>query len=46
MPYPNPANLESMRKDSNINLLEELGLNVGYLAFNVGKEPLSNVKVR
>ncbi|AUG98899.1 ABC transporter substrate-binding protein [Prodigiosinella confusarubida] len=46
MPYPNPADLASMRKDKDITLLEKPGLNVGYLAFNVEKKPLDNVKVR
>ena len=46
MPYPNPADLEQMRNDSDVNLMEQEGLNVGYLAFNVEKEPFGNVKVR
>ncbi|MDX6872910.1 ABC transporter substrate-binding protein, partial [Klebsiella pneumoniae] len=32
--------------DKNINLLEQPGLNVGYLSFNTEKKPLDNVKVR
>ncbi|HEX6013192.1 MAG TPA: ABC transporter substrate-binding protein [Geminicoccaceae bacterium] len=43
---PNPADLEAMRQDPNIRLIEEGGLNVGYLAFNTGKEPYTNKKVR
>lgn len=46
MPYPNPADLELMKKDANINLMEEAGLNVGYLHFNVQKAPFDNQKVR
>ncbi len=46
MPYPNPADLEAMRRDPNINLLEQEGLNVGYLAFNTEKAPYDNRKVR
>ncbi len=46
MPYPNPADLAAMRKDSGINLMEKEGLNVGYLAFNTQKKPFGNVKVR
>ena len=46
MPYPNPADLEAMRKDPAINLLEQEGLNVGYLAFNTEKEPFNNKLVR
>lgn len=46
MPYPNPADIDQMRKDPNINLLEQEGLNVGYLAYNTMKAPFDNVKVR
>lgn len=46
MPYPNPADLEAMRRDDQINLLEKEGLNVGYLAFNVEKEPFDDKKIR
>ena len=46
MPYPNPADLASMKQDKNIELLQKPGLNVGYLSFNVEKKPLDNVKVR
>ncbi|EXI62363.1 peptide transporter [Mannheimia granulomatis] len=45
-PYPNPADLETLKKDENINLMSQPGLNVGYLSFNVQKAPLDNVKVR
>jgi dipeptide transport system substrate-binding protein len=46
MPYPNPADLASMRKDKKINLMQLEGLNVGYLAFNTRMPPFDNVKVR
>lgn len=46
MPYPNPADLEQMKKDKDVVLMEQEGLNVGYLAFNNEKKPLDNVKVR
>ncbi len=46
MPYPNPADLEAMRSDPEINLLQQEGLNVGYLGFNVEKAPFDNKKVR
>ncbi|MBD8109046.1 dipeptide ABC transporter periplasmic-binding protein DppA [Erwinia persicina] len=46
MPYPNPADIARMKQDKNINLLEQPGLNVGYLSFNVEKKPLDNLKVR
>ncbi|WP_427979760.1 ABC transporter substrate-binding protein [Agarivorans sp.] len=46
MPYPNPADVEQMRNDPEINLMSQEGLNVGYLAFNAQKAPFDNVKVR
>src|SRR6478672_2868717 len=46
MPYPNPADLDTMRKDPNVTILQQPGLNVGYLAYNVTKKPFDDVKVR
>lgn len=46
MPYPNPADLEAMRKDPNINLLSQEGLNIGYWAFNTEKKPFDDKRVR
>ena len=46
MPYPNPADLEAMDADPNINLMQQEGLNVGYLAFNTEKEPFTDKRVR
>ncbi|MCG8354910.1 MAG: ABC transporter substrate-binding protein, partial [Kiloniellales bacterium] len=46
MPYPNPADLEAMAADPQINLLEQEGLNVGYLAFNTEKKPYDDKRVR
>jgi dipeptide transport system substrate-binding protein len=46
MPYPNPADLEAMGKDAEINLLQQEGLNVGYLAYNTLVAPFDNPKVR
>lgn len=46
MALPKPADLEMMKKDSNINLLTQEGLNVGYIAFNTEKKPFDNKLVR
>ena len=46
MAYPNPADLEAMRKDPDVKLLEQEGLNVGYLAFNTEKKPFDDKRVR
>lgn len=46
MPYPNPADLEAMGTDADLQLLEQEGLNVGYLAYNTTVAPYDNVNVR
>jgi dipeptide transport system substrate-binding protein len=46
MPYPNPADLDAIRATPDVNLLEQEGLNVGYLAFNTEKEPYTDKRVR
>ncbi len=46
MPYPNPADIEAMRADADVNLLEQQGLNVGYLAYNTKVAPFDNTNVR
>ena len=46
MPYPNPADLDAIRKDPNVVVLEQPGLNVGYLAYNTTKKPFDDVRVR
>jgi dipeptide transport system substrate-binding protein len=46
MPYPNPADLEAMKNDKNVTILEQPGLNVGYLAYNTQKKPFDDVRVR
>jgi dipeptide transport system substrate-binding protein len=46
MAYPNPADIEAMRANPDITVLEAPGHNIGYLAFNLRKPPLDNVLVR
>ncbi len=46
MAFPNPADLASMRADPALNVLQQEGLNVGYLAYNTLTPPFDNVKVR
>ena len=46
MPYPNPADLDAMKSDDNINLMEKAGLNIGYMAYNTQMPPFDNPKVR
>ncbi len=44
--YPAPADLEAIRRDTNLTLLEGPGLNIGYLAINIKKKPFDNKLVR
>ena len=46
MPYPNPSDIAAMKADPNLTVMEQEGLNVGYLAFNTQKEPFTDVRVR
>ena len=46
MPYPNPADIQAMSEDPGINLLQQEGLNIGYLAYNTTVAPFDNPNVR
>jgi dipeptide transport system substrate-binding protein len=46
MALPKPADVALMRSDPNIKILEQAGLNVGYVSFNVEKKPFDNKLVR
>lgn len=46
MPFPNIADVERMKLDKNIVVKEMAGVNIGYLAYNMDKPPLDNLKVR
>lgn len=46
MAYPNLADLDRIKENKDLNLLEQTGLNVGYIAFNTDKEPFNNPEVR
>ncbi|MEJ1160911.1 ABC transporter substrate-binding protein [Prosthecomicrobium sp. N25] len=43
---PRPADLEEIKKDANIQLLNQPGLNIAYWAFNVQKPPFDKKEVR
>ena len=46
MPYPNPADIAAMMDNPDINVMEQEGLNVGYLAMNTERAPFDDVRVR
>ena len=46
MAYPNPADIQAMKEDPNIVVMEQEGLNVGYLAYNTLVPPFDNPRVR
>ena len=46
MEFPNPDDMPQIREDPDLNVVEAPGMNVGYLAFNMDKKPLDNLKVR
>ncbi|HVJ51167.1 MAG TPA: ABC transporter substrate-binding protein [Aliidongia sp.] len=45
-PYPNVADLPAIKADPKLQLGEQPGLNIGYLAFNTQKKPLDDKRVR
>ena len=46
MPYPNSADVEAMKADPALKVMEQEGLNVAYLAYNTTQAPFDKVEVR
>jgi len=46
MPYPNAADVDGLKADSNLQVMEQEGLNVAYLAYNTTQKPFDDVRVR
>ena len=46
MAYPNLADLPSIRADQNLKVMQQAGLNIGYLAMNELKKPFQDKRVR
>jgi dipeptide transport system substrate-binding protein len=46
MPYPNPADIARLEKNPDLTVMQQPGLNVGYLAYNTQQKPFDDVRVR
>jgi len=44
--YPKPAEVEVLKKEAKVKLMQLQGLNVGYLTLNVARKPFDNADVR
>ena len=45
-PYPNAADVAAMKTDSSLQVMEQEGLNIAYLAFNTKQAPFDRTEVR
>ncbi|MEF2071784.1 ABC transporter substrate-binding protein [Consotaella aegiceratis] len=45
-PYPNAADVEAMKSNSDLTVMEQNGLNVAYLAYNTTQAPFDKPEVR
>lgn len=43
---PSPADIPEMKKNPKLKVMQDAGLNVGYLSMNVTKKPFDNILVR
>ncbi|QUS35789.1 ABC transporter substrate-binding protein [Falsirhodobacter algicola] len=46
MPYPAPADIDALRSNDSLQVMEQPGLNVAYLAYNTTVAPFDNPDVR
>jgi dipeptide transport system substrate-binding protein len=46
MAYPRPADLQSMQSNAALNVPNQAGFNLGYVAYNVKHKPLDSLEVR
>ncbi|WP_353980284.1 ABC transporter substrate-binding protein [Salinicola endophyticus] len=46
MPFPNPSDVKAMKQNDAIQVLQEPGLNVAYLAYNTQEKPFDQPEVR
>ncbi len=43
---PRPADIEALKKDDKLKVLQQAGYNLGYIAYNVRHAPLGDLRVR
>ncbi|MCC7321094.1 MAG: ABC transporter substrate-binding protein [Rubellimicrobium sp.] len=46
IPYPNPSDIASLQANPDLNVMQQEGFNVGYLAYNTQMPPFDNPEVR
>ena len=46
IPYPNPADIEGLKANPDLTVLQQEGFNIGYLAYNTQVAPFDKVEVR
>jgi dipeptide transport system substrate-binding protein len=46
MSYPAPADVAGLQDDANLTVLEQEGLNIGYMSYNTTIAPMDNANVR
>ena len=46
MSYPRPADIATLKADSNVDMPSQAGFNLGYLAYNVEHKPVDKLEVR
>ncbi len=45
-PYPNPADIEALKANPDLTVMQQEGFNIGYLAYNTLVPPFDKVEVR
>lgn len=46
MSYPSPTDIESIKADPKLKVMEKVGLNIAYMAYNTTQPPFDKVEVR
>ena len=46
MPYPNPADVAALKANPDVVLLDQAGLNIGYMSYNTTQPPFDKPEVR